>query len=116
MFVLMVKEMMLQKGIKPTPFHLEKIGIGRAVAARYLAGKAKSIKLEDLYRLCYHFKCTPKELLRVTATADDGLENNHPLAAWTMMLTAFPLDDFRNFSPSQMTKMQQMLEDIKREG
>ena len=112
----MVKEMMLQKGIKPTPFQLEKLGIGRAVAARYLAGKAKSIKLEDLYRLCYSFNCTPKELLRVAVAADDQLENNHPLADWTLMLTAFPLQDFQRFSPAQMAKMQQLLEDIKREG
>ena len=115
MITLTLRELMVQKGIKPRVFELVKRGIGYNSARTYLSGNAKSIKFADLYTLCITFRCTPKELMRVEFP-DPTLFENHPLFEWSHPFVFFPLDDLQELTPSQMAKMKAAMEQIKNEG
>lgn len=114
MIQLKIKEMMVQKGIKPTAYQLTKTGIAYKAATHYLSGKSKTIKLEDLYKLCLFFTCTPKELLQVVVDYDISFLINHPLYDWTTPPTIFPMQTIRNFTPQQMALLQAAVDEIEK--
>jgi DNA-binding Xre family transcriptional regulator len=112
MIHLTIREMMLQKGIKPSVYQLEKSGIGRVAARRYLHTEVKIIKLEDLYKLCLYFNCTPKELMRVVVDFDLKLMEKSPLINWTTPPMIFPIQNIRDFTPKQMERLQEAITEI----
>ena len=114
MITLTLRELMVQKGLKPRVFELVKRGIGYNAARHYLSGKAKSIKFEDLYTLCLTFNCTPKELLQVTFD-NPKLFENHPLYDWSHPFLIFPIEELMELTPTQMAKAQLALRQIKNE-
>ena len=105
MIELRLKEVMLQKGFKPTVTQLEKLGIGRNTAKHMLSGKIKSVKFEDLELLCILLDCTPKELLMVTIPENYGVGENHPLMEWTKTTIPTPLQDIHLLNPAQIEKV-----------
>jgi DNA-binding Xre family transcriptional regulator len=105
MIELRVKEVMLQKGFKPTISRLEKFGIGRNTARHMMSGKLKSIKFEDLELLCILLNCTPKEILKVTIPEKYGVGENHPLMEWTKTIIPTPLQDIHLLNPTQIEKV-----------
>ena len=115
MFVLSIRELLLQKGKKPIITELRKCGIGRNAAKHYLSGKAKSIKLDDLFQLCLFYNCTPKEVMRVSLDQPKEVES-HPLFDWSQPFEIFPLEDLLELTPAQMAKAQEALRQIKNEG
>jgi len=115
MFVLTIREMMAQKGIKPRVFELFKRGIGRSSAMHYLSGNAKSIKLDDLFTLCLTLNCTPKELMRVQVD-DPQVYKKQPIFDWTPAPSVFPLEEIMMLTPTQMVKAQEVLRAIINEG
>ena len=96
----------MQKGLKPTVATLMRMGIPVRSAYNFLNGKAKSIKPEHLYKLCFYLNCTPKELLHVELPEDVLSLENHPLKEWTKKPTAFPLQEFRDLNPTQLEAAQ----------
>ena len=112
MFVLQIRECFLQKGLKPTVAALMRMGIPERSAYNFLNGKAKSIKAEHLYKLCFYLNCTPKELLRVNLPKEDVSLENHPLKDWTKKPTAFPLQEFRDLNPTQLEAAQVAIRNI----
>ena len=114
MFVLTIREMMEQKGLKPRMIELVKRGIGRNSAKYYLSGRARSIKLSDLYTLCLTFNCTPKELMRVEVD-DPKMYHNHPIFDWTPAPADFPIESIMNLTPAQMARAQAVLKEIVKE-
>ena len=106
MFILQIRECFLQRGIKPKVTLLMRLGIPERSAYHFLNGTAKSIKTDHLYKLCFYLNCTPKELLRVDLPEDDATLQNHPLKEWTKRPTAFPLQEFRDLTPTQLEAAQ----------
>ena len=115
MFVLSIKELMLQRGIKPNVNQLVRRGIGKTAAKNLLNGKAKSITLEQLFLLCQNFNCTPKEVMYAKLQNPAGFEN-HPLKAWSQEPKAYPLEDFILLTPEQLEKTQEFINSILEEG
>jgi DNA-binding Xre family transcriptional regulator len=108
MITLRIKELGLQKGIKPTIYLLNQIGIGKSAAKNYLNGKAKSISFEHLDKLCIFFNCTPQEILKVM----EPVPKNHPLAEWLDYGLPFPMQEFRDMSPAQLKEAGTVLREI----
>jgi DNA-binding Xre family transcriptional regulator len=112
MIQLRVKELLLQKGIKPTPYSLFKFGIPYSTSRQILEGKVKLIKLEHIERLCIALRCTPKEILGVYSTAMSPIPPDSPLFAWVGYELPFPLAQFRDLSPEQLCKASVFLREL----
>ena len=112
MLVLQLKEAMLNRGIKPSPYLLSRFGISVNVAKHYLSGTAKSIKLVHLYKLCLYLNCTPHELLRVDAKTAAQEVKGTPLEGWTATLPSLNVNNFIMLTPTQLQKAQDMLQQI----
>lgn len=104
MIQLRIKELLIQKGMKPTPFSLTKLGIPRMTANRMLSATSKSISFEHLERLCIGLRCTPKEILGVYSTGALPIPPDAPLFAWVGYELPFLLADFRQLTPEQLAK------------
>ncbi|RYY64019.1 MAG: XRE family transcriptional regulator, partial [Chitinophagaceae bacterium] len=106
-----IRELMLQKGMNPTPNRLTVSGIGFTIAKKYLNESAKSIKLEDMEKLCYFFNCTPRELF---CSTDEPypIPDGHPLQEWRNESFPFPVQDLRTLSPKDMKLAQEALRKI----
>ena len=102
MITLRVKEVMLQKGFKPTINGLMKFGIGKNSAKHMLSGNLKSIKFDDLELLCILLNCTPKEMLKVSIPENYGVGKNHPLMEWAETVIPTPLQDIHLLNPTQI--------------
>ncbi len=109
MIKLTIKELMNQKGMKPTARRLTNSGIGYTAARNYLEGKAKVIKLEDIERLCIFFNCTPRELICMT-DEPYPVPIGHPLQEWKNVDgIPFPVQDLRNMKPKDMKLIQEFI-------
>ena len=106
MFIFQIREHLLQRGIKPTVTAFMRMGIAQRSAYNLLNGKAKSISLDHLGKICFYLNCTPKELLRYDIAKDDQSVNTHPLKEWTKRPTAFPLQEFQDMNPDQIEASQ----------
>lgn len=116
MIQLRIKDLLIQKGLKPTAFSLTKLGIPRMAAHQMLSANAKSISFVHLERLCIGLRCTPKEILGAYSTEDLPIPSDAPLFAWVGYELPFPLADFRNLTPDQLAKASAFLKDLIVEG
>jgi DNA-binding Xre family transcriptional regulator len=112
MIQLRIKELLIQKGLRPTAFSLTKFGIPRVSAQQMLNAKAKSISFIHLERLCIGLRCTPKEILRVYSTETLPIPPDAPLFAWVGYELPFPLADFRNLTPDQLAKASEFMRNM----
>ena len=112
MLVFQIREVFLQKGLKPSVAVFQRMGISSRSAYNYLNGSAKSISPDHLYKLCLYLKCTPKELFRLDLPEDDPSLIDHPLKDWTKRPTAFPLQEFQHLSPAQLEAAQAAIRKI----
>jgi DNA-binding Xre family transcriptional regulator len=112
MIQLRIKEILIQKGIKPTAFSLAALGIPRRSAQQMLNGKAKSISLEYLERLCIGLRCTPKEILGVYSTEDQPIPPDAPLYGWVGYAILQPMEQLRELSPEQIEKASALLKEL----
>ena len=113
---LRIKELMIQKGIKPTPHRLVKLGIPFSTAKQMLAGTTKSIQYVHLVQLCIMFNCTPKEIMDVQIPENDGVQPAHPIWEWVGNKLPTPLQDFHAFSPAQIQKLSDVMKEIRANG
>ena len=113
---LRVKELMVQKGINPTPRRLVKLGVPLTTAKQMLAGTSKSIKYVHLVQLCIMFNCTPKEIMDVQIPENDGVQPAHPIWEWVGNKLPTPLQDFHAFSPAQIQKLSDVMKEIRANG
>lgn len=109
MFTLRIKEMLLLRGYKPTSYSLEKLGIPHTAAVQYYYNKAKSIKLEHLYKLCIALDCTPMDLMQVEKPADYQWEEQMPLYAWRARPVVNPFDKMKTLSPEKIQQLNAFL-------
>ena len=116
MIQLRIKELLIQKGMKPTAFSLTKLGIPRVSAQQMLSAKAKSISFNYLERLCIGLRCTPKEILGVYSTGALPIPPDAPLFAWVGHELPFPLADFKHLTPDQLAKAAAFMKDLIVEG
>lgn len=103
MIRLTIRELMIQKGMMPSPFRLTRSGIGHSAAKTYLDGRAKSIKLEDIEKLCFFFRCTPRELMCIE-DPDGYLHEGHPLEKWKNESIPFPIQDLQSLYPDELAE------------
>ncbi|RZK12300.1 MAG: XRE family transcriptional regulator [Flavobacterium sp.] len=111
MIKLTIREMMLQKGMNPTPNRLTNAGISFVAARSYLSESAKSIKLEHIEKFCYYFNCTPRELFCAT-DEPYPIPNEHPLQEWKNENFPFPVQDLRTLDPKGMKAAQEAIAKI----
>ena len=111
MIQLTIRELMMQKGIKPSAYRLTRSGIGLSAAKTYLDGRAKSIKLEDIEKLCLFFRCTPRELMCIEDT-DAALPEGHPLEKWKNETIPFPIQELHSLYPDELAEAQEALLEI----
>ncbi|MES2544748.1 MAG: helix-turn-helix transcriptional regulator [Bacteroidota bacterium] len=113
MINLRLKEMMIQKGFKATPYALVKLGISVGVARTYIYGTAKSIKFDHLELLCIYLNCTPKELIGVYDDPKKAtIPDPHPLRAWIETETVFPIQRFKDFSPEEFAEAERLIREM----
>lgn len=108
MMKLSVKELMLQKGMKPTARRLTQSGIGYTASRRLINGEAKSIYFEDMEKLCYFFNCTPRELF-YCSDKPYPIPEGHPLEEWRNVSFPFPVQDIRVMTPKQTKQVQEFI-------
>src|SRR5690606_14604815 len=111
MISLNLKELMVQKGLKPTAHRLERMGIPRHAANNYLYRNPKYITFEHLYTICLHLNVTPKELFKCRFTEEE-LPTNHPLWEWHNALIVQPQAGIRNLRPDQILQLTACLQVI----
>ena len=111
MIHLTIRELMMQKGMKSSPYRLTRSGVGLSAAKTYLDGTAKSIKLDDIEKLCLFFRCTPRELMCVEDT-DDVLPEGHPLEKWKNESIPFPIQELHSLYPDELAEAQEALLEI----
>jgi DNA-binding Xre family transcriptional regulator len=116
MIQLRIKELLIQKGMKPTAFSVIKLGIPRRAAQQMLSAKAKSISFLHLERLCIGLRCTPKEILGVYSTEALPIAPDAPLFGWVGHTILQPMAQFRELSPDQIEKASAFLKDLIVEG
>lgn len=107
-----IKELMLQKGLKPTPRRLTNSGLGYDTAKNLLSGTAKSIKLEDMTKLCFYFKCSPRELFGIDNTAFE-IPMGHPLEEWIIKDIPFPVQELISMTPKELKLAQEYITKIR---
>ncbi|MES2545009.1 MAG: helix-turn-helix transcriptional regulator [Bacteroidota bacterium] len=113
MINLRLKEMMIQKGFKATPFTLVKLGISFGVARTYIYGTAKSIKFDHLELLCLYLNCTPKEIIGVyDDPKNKTIPDPHPLRAWITAETVFPIQRFKDFTPEEFAEADRLIREM----
>lgn len=111
MFVLKIKEMLEQRGYKPSYTQLSKMGIPRNAAKMYLYNTAKSIKMEHLYRLCVQLNCTPMELMQVRVPEKFEWKEEMPLYSWREQVVLNPLHEIKKLSPEKLKKLDNYLKE-----
>lgn len=116
MIQLRVKELLVQKGMKPTPFSLKKFGIPRVAAYKMIHAKAKTISFEHLEWLCIGLRCTPKEILGVYSPASLPIPEDTPLYAWVNEPILQPMAKLRELTPAQIAKVSAFMKDLTEEG
>lgn len=116
MIQLRIKELLAQKGLRPTAFSLKQFGIPRVSAQQMLNAKAKSISFVHLERLCIGLRCTPKEIFGVYSSEALPIPTDTPLFAWVGYQLPFPLSDVRQLSPDQLAKASAFMRSMMEEG
>ncbi len=112
MIQLRVKEILIQKGLKPTVFSLKKLGIPQRAARMMLENEAKSISFLYLERLCIGLRCTPKEILGVYSTEALPIPPDAPLFGWVGHTILQPMAQFRELSPDQIEKASAFMKEL----
>ncbi len=67
------------RGILYPHAFLMKQGISRNVASRITSGKAESIKVDHLEKICRALNCEPSDLFRFQSKPNESLPKNHSL-------------------------------------
>ena len=109
MFVLKIKEVLMLRGYKPTPYSLEMMGIPRVAAKQYFYNRAKSIKLEHLYTLCTALDCTPMELMQVEMPKDFVWQESMSLYPWRSRAVVNPFAVMKTLSVEKMRELNAFL-------
>lgn len=114
MFELYITQLIEKLGRKPIPSFLSKLNINYRTAQTLISGKAKSIKLETMFKLCEILQCTPNDLLTISPKTAQNLPPNHPLLG--LMKKPFnesPLDMLRTFTPTDLDNVAQLIKEYK---
>ena len=106
-----VRELMLRKGLKPSARRLSTTGIGYDTARKLIDNRAKSIKLEDMYKLCFYFNCSPRELFGID-DKDFPIPKGHPLEEWVIKDNIYPIQDLLVMTPEQLKLTQEYINKI----
>ncbi len=114
MFVVQIKEMMLQKGVLRPYAQLLKMGVPRVRAQQLLKGTTKNIYLSDLYKFCTYLNCTPKELLKIVLPAESTSLENHPLKDWIKQDDINLIKELIDLSPNEMERVKELVKELKK--
>ena len=104
-----IKELMIQKGMRPSLYKLLNAGIARTAARAYYYNSAKSIKLADLEKLCLFFNCTPKEIIGVSQNQQMPIAEHHPLIKWMEEIVPFPIQALQELNPDEIKKAHELI-------
>ncbi|WP_026706005.1 helix-turn-helix domain-containing protein [Flavobacterium soli] len=107
-----VRELMIQKGLKPSARRLTRAGIGYETARKLIDNRAKSIKLEDMTKLCFYLKCTPRELFGIDASNLE-IQEGHPLEEWIIKDIAYPVQELMTMTPMELKLTQEYIRKIR---
>jgi DNA-binding Xre family transcriptional regulator len=113
MFVVQIKEMLLQKGILKPYAQLIKMGVPRIRAQKLLKGTNKNIYLTDLYKFCTYLNCTPKELLKIELPPNSTSLETHPLQDWVKKEDINLIKELIALSPEEIERVKEFVKDIK---
>ena len=116
MFVIQIKEMLLQKGVLRPYAQLLKMGVPRMRAQKLLNGKAKNIYLADIYKFCTYLNCTPKELLQVVLPPNSTSLDNHPLKDWIKKDDINLIKELIDLNPEQTQKVKELVKELRENG
>ncbi len=114
MIQLYIKELLEKLGRKPSALLLSKFNINYRTATQLIEGKAKSIKLDNLFKLCEMLQCTPNDLLTISPQTATMLPPKHPLLG--LLKTNFaetPLDMIATFTPTDLDNIAQLIKAYK---
>ena len=111
MFVFKLKELLMQRGYKPSYLSLMKLGIPQVAAKQYYYNKAKSIKLTHLYQLCTALQCTPAELMQVEMPKNYVWDEKNPLYEWRSREVVNPFAVMKTLSPEKMRALNDFLKE-----
>ena len=113
MFVLELRGMFAERGIK-YPFNtLLRMGIGRNTAAKMLKGEAIQIRFDHLLKLCRLLNCSPKELLKLKPAQDPNAYENSPLKDWLQTPSLILTHELQTLSPQELEQMKSYLQTLK---
>lgn len=116
MIQLRIKELLIQKGMKPSPYSLFKFGIPYSTSRQIMEGRAKLIKFDHIEKLCIALRCTPKEIFEVYSTKEAPIPPDAPLYEWVGYQIPFPMADLRVLSPDQLAKASAFMKDLTKDG
>ena len=116
MLLFYIKELLEKLGRKPSALLLSKFNINYRTATELIEGRAKSIKLDTLFKLCEMLQCTPNDLLTITPQTASQLAPKHPLLGLQKAnFSETPLDMMRTFSPADLDNIVQLIKTYKQE-
>lgn len=114
MFELYITQLIEKLGRKPTAAFLSNLNINYRTAQTLVSGKAKSIKLDNLFKMCEILQCTPNDLLTISPKTAQELPPNHPLLG--LIKKSFnesALDMLRTFTPTDLDNVAQLIKEYK---
>lgn len=112
MFTLDLKRFFTLKNIaKPYGFLISK-GFSTNVSLNFTSRVPKTIRIENIYRLCVVLNCTPNDLFSLSPDAKKQLPENHPLLS---LIHEAPPDIpaiISSLSPDKITELAKHIENL----
>lgn len=114
MLRLYIKELLEKLGRKPTAMFISQFDINYRTAEKLLNGKAKTIKIETIYKLCAVLRCTPNDLFDIKPEAEQELGAKHPLLELKKQpISQSAIDLLSTFSPKDLDNIGRLIQDYK---
>jgi DNA-binding Xre family transcriptional regulator len=116
MLNLNIIELAQSRGIKNLTTHLMKFGFTYQPAFRLASGKAKTLPVPTIEKLCLALNCAPSELFSYTPSQTKPLPASHPLLSLVPKQKIVNLQNFTDEIPaSKLADFSEKLEQLKSE-
>jgi DNA-binding Xre family transcriptional regulator len=109
MLQLQISRVMRIRGIRNPYKFLRDLGISHTVVHRFLSGKSKGFKMDQLQKICLALYCTPNDLMDWDNT-QSALSEDHPIQQLNREEVSITLEDLRKLPLERMKDIQKMLE------
>lgn len=114
MIELYISQLIEKLGRTANARNLSKLNVNYRTAQDIIMGRAKSIKLDNLYNICEQLQCTPNDLLTISPKTAQKLPPNHPLQTLVKKkIDESPLDMLRTFTPTDLDNVAQLIKEYK---